>query len=131
MQQKIEQNKESIVFGNDSIAVRKCLADIQGGRTLDVGGYTEDVIKVLHVIIKKSDGSYAPMPVSGKAYASLPEGAVYVGLLKDTILTKKPAAAILTYGTVNETLVPYPMSGIMAAFKAACPHITFEKDEEA
>ena len=123
-------NKNQVVFGDDSIVIQKYISGIKGGRTLDVTGFAENVIKAGHVIIVK-DGKYMPMPVSGSAYAALPEGAAYAGILYRSILAAKPAASIMTWGEVNAVAVPYAMDTILAAFKAACPHIDFIKDEEA
>ena len=123
-------NKQQVVFGDDSIVIQKYISGIKGGRTLDVTGFAENVIKAGHVIIVK-DGVYKPMPVSGEAYAALPEGFAYAGILYRSIPAAKPAASIMTWGEVNVEAVPYAMTSILAAFKTACPHIDFIKDEEA
>lgn len=123
-------NKQQIVFGDDSIVIQKYISGIKGGRTLDVTGFAASVIKAGHVIIVKN-GVYAPMPVSGDAYAALPEGAAYAGVLYRSIPTAKPAASIMINGEVNSEAVPYAMDSILAAFKTACPHVVFIKDEEA
>ena len=123
-------NKNQVVFGDDSIVIQKYISGIKGGRTLDVTGFAEKVIKAGHVIIVK-DGKYMPMPVSGSAYAALPDGAAYAGILYRSILAAKPAASIMTWGEVNAVAVPYAMDSILTAFKTACPHIDFIKDEEA
>jgi hypothetical protein len=123
-------NKQQIVFGDDSIVIQKYISGIKGGRTLDVTGFAEKVIKAGHVIIVKN-GVYSPMPVSGTAYAALPDGAAYAGVLYRSIPAAKPAASIMTWGEVNVEAVPYAMTNILAAFKTACPHIDFIKDEEA
>ena len=126
----LSPKKNQIVFGDDSIVIQKYISGIKGGRTLDVAGFAETVIKAGHVIIVK-DGTYAPMPVEGEGYAALPEGYEYAGILYRSIPTAKPAASIMFNGEVNEVAVPYPMGTILEAFKAACPHIVFIKDEEA
>lgn len=123
-------NKQQVVFGDDSIVIQKYISGIKGGRTLDVTGFAASVIKAGHVIIVKN-GVYAPMPVNGEAYAALPEGAAYAGVLYRSIPAAKPAASIMTNGEVNEEAAPYPMAAIATAFKTACPHIVFIKDEEA
>ena len=123
-------NKQQIVFGEDSVVIQKYISGIKGGRTLDVTGFAASVIKAGHVIIVKN-GIYAPMPVNGNAYAALPEGASYAGVLYRSIPAAKPAASIMTWGEVNSVAAPYPMDTILAAFKNACPHIDFIKDEEA
>ena len=121
--------KEQIVFGKDSIVIRQYGHTIAGGRVLDVTGFTPKVIEAGHVIIKSNDGVYKPMPLSGEAYASLPDNHTYAGVLYRSILTAKPAASILTAGVVNEAALPFAISSIKSAFLAACPHIQFESDE--
>lgn len=54
-----------IITGNDSIVIVDNFQSIRGGRTLDVTGFTPDVIQAGHMIIKDSDGEYKPMPVKG------------------------------------------------------------------
>lgn len=143
MKNDITASKETILFGNDSAVIRKYISGLPGGRTLDCTGITGDYVLAGHVIIKKSDGSYAPMPVTAAveasdgvaaqpaAYGALPADASYVGVLYRSISVKNPAAAIMYDGVVNTSLLPYPMTDILTAFKTACPHIIFEQDEEA
>ena len=121
--------KQQIVFGNDSIVIRKYGNSLAGGRVLDVTGFTPTVINAGHIIIKSNDGVYKPMPLSGDAYAALPANHSYVGVLYRSILTAKPAASILTAGVVNEAALPFAISSIKSAFVAACPFIQFESDE--
>ena len=65
----------------DEIVIRNYVAGIIGGRSLDVTGYTEPTIKAGHVIIRDTETDvYKPMPVSGEAYGTLPEGHEYVVL---------------------------------------------------
>ena len=131
MQNDITSKKEKVVFGNDSVVIRKYISGIPGGRTLDVSDFEPDTILAGHVIIKKTDGNYAPMPINGEKYAELPGGASYAGVLYRSISKENPAASIMYDGVVNPELVPYQMTDILEAFKAACPHIIFEQDEEA
>ena len=121
--------KQEVVFGNDSIVIRKYGHSLAGGRVLDVTGYAEKTILAGHVIITDGKGAYKPMPVDGDAYATLPEGYAYAGVLYRSILAAKPAASILTAGVVNEKALPYAISSIKTAFATACPHIMFESDE--
>lgn len=53
--------------GNDSIVIRRCLADVPGGRTLDMTGFAPTTIRKGHVIIKANavGGEWKPMPVTG------------------------------------------------------------------
>ena len=122
--------KQQVIFGDDSIVIQKYISGIKGGRTLDLTDFNEEVIKAAHVVIVK-DGNYRPMPVTGAAYAALPSGYAYVGVVGRSAAADKPAVSIMTWGEVNVEAVPYPMDAIMTAFKAACPHIDFIKDEEA
>ena len=123
--------KEQIVFGNDSVVIRKYGNSLAGGRVLDVTGITEKVLHAGHIIIKDANGVYKPMPVSDGAYVTPDEKSTdtYVGVLYRSILTAKPAASIMTAGVVNEKALPYAISSIKSAFVAACPHIMFEDDE--
>lgn len=145
MKQDLSAKKEQIVFGNDSVVIPKYISGIEGGRTLDMTGYTDKVLKAGHVIITDGKGTYKPMPVTPETttgegesavttpagYGTLPTGHSYAGVLYRSILTADPAASIMTWGKVNSEAAPYPMTTILAAFRAACPHIEFVKDEEA
>ena len=122
--------KQQVIFGDDSIVIQKFISGIKGGRTLDLTDFNEEVIKAGHVVIVK-DGNYRPMPVTGAAYAALPSGYAYAGVVYRSVAAEKPAVSIMTWGQVNAVAVPYPMDAIMTAFKTACPHIDFIKDEEA
>ena len=125
---------EKVIFGNDSIVIRKYINGIDGGRTLDTTDFPEKVVKAGHVIIAK-DGVYKPMPLTMVedcyVYSALPEGFKYVGVLYRSVLASKPVAAIMTWGEVNIEAVPFAMDTIMDAFTAECRFIDFKKDEEA
>lgn len=124
--------KQQIVFGDDSIVIQKYISGIKGGRTLDVTGFTEPVIKAGHVIIKLENGNYAPMPIDGDHYVlTIPSGAKYVGILYRSIPTAKPVASIMTAGEVNSEAMPYFETIEFDIFAQHCPHIVFIKDEEA
>lgn len=149
MKQAVDLVNEKNLLSNglDNVVIKKHIMGIMGGRSLDVTGFEEPIIKAGHVIIKTQEGEYAPMPVvpetttsgegdeqvveetGNKVYGELPEGATYVGVLKVSILTKKPFAAITTWGIVNEACVPFPIDDIKEAFLEACPHIEFTQDE--
>lgn len=118
-------NKESMmVDGVDSIVVMRDVADIPGGRTLDVSGVASGttVLKAGHIIIKDASGAYKPLGVTDNAYVSLSEGESYVGVLKHSILVSQPQAAVLTIGQVNAAASPYPVT---AAIKSGLPRIEF------
>jgi hypothetical protein len=121
-------NNDSIMIdtGNDSITIVNHVDGIRGGRTLDVTGVTEDVIKAGHIIIKEdATGTHKPMPVSGTSYDSLPANHSYVGVLEASIRKSKPFAAILIDGTVNEAASPY---AVTSAMKTALKKILFVND---
>lgn len=130
MKQEMSPKKQQVIFGDDSIVIQKYISGIKGGRTLDLTDFNEEVIKAGHVVITK-DGEYRPMPVNGAAYAALPGGYAYAGVVYRSVAAEKPAVSIMTWGEVNAEAVPFPMDAIMDAFKTACPHIDFIKDEEA
>lgn len=108
-------NGEVIMGGSKTdVAIVHKLADLPGGRALDTTGFTNEVIKSGHVIIRETATDvYKPMPISGDAYAALPSGHEFFGVLDGTILTAKPAAAIMVEGTVNDLASPYPPTDAM------------------
>lgn len=118
-------NKESVMIdGVDSIVVMRDVADIPGGRTLDVSGVASGttVLKAGHIIIKDAAGAYKPLGITSNAYDSLSEGESYVGVLKHSILVSQPQAAILTIGQVNAAASPYPVT---STIKSGLPRIEF------
>ncbi|WP_114752299.1 hypothetical protein [Pleomorphovibrio marinus] len=121
---------ESFMDGDDSIVIVENLEQFRGGRTLDVTGFAPDIIKAGHVIITDGDGVYKPMPLNGggDAYAALPEGHSYVGVLVATIRKARPFASIMVRGTVNPVAAPFGMASILAAFKADVPLVLFRAD---
>lgn len=121
--------RKKVIFGDDSKVIEKYISGIVGGRVLDMTDFKESVIKAGHVVITDGNNNYKPMPVSGSAYGTLPEGFKYVGVVYRTTEAAKPSVSIMTNGEVNSELIPYPMTPIADAFKTACPHIVFVKDE--
>lgn len=121
----LNRDTHEIHNGNDGFVIVKALADIPGGRALNVEDVASNltVLKAGHIIIAK-DNDYKPMPVasSGTAYGTLPTGYSYVGVLKTTIPVKDARAAILTIGQVNAAASPYPVT---SAMKTALSHIQF------
>lgn len=118
-----------MITGNASIVVRDNQRSIPGGKSLDVTGFTPTVVQEGHVIIRETaTGEFKPMPVSGAAYAALPAGHTYAGILVASILTAKPFAGISYECTVNRIASPYPTAPIEAAIKAALPNIHFLED---
>ena len=121
-------NDETMVVdtGNDGIVIVNYVDGIRGGRTLDTTGITNDVLKAGHIIIKDdTTDTYKPMPVSGTSYDEMPASHSYVGVLQASILKRKPFAAILIDGTVNEAASPY---AVTSAMKTALKKILFVND---
>ena len=115
--------------GNDTIVIVKVLEAIPGGKTLDVTGFSPEVIPAGHLIIEEtSTGVLKPMPVSGAAYTALPASHTYKGVLISTILTAKPFAGILVRGTVNKNASFYTIASVLTAVKTALPLIRFTQD---
>jgi len=114
----------------DSIIIKKNLIDIPGGKTLDVTGVTDEVLKAGRVIIEvTATGVLKPLIITSGAYASLPANHTYKGILIATILLKRPFAAVLLAGDVNkQAVIEYGLPAIPAGAITALPQILFTKD---
>lgn len=61
----LTNDSEQIITGNDSIVIVDNFQSIRGGRTLDVTGFTPDIIRAGHVIINETaTDEYKPMPAT-------------------------------------------------------------------
>lgn len=121
----MNREENGVVTGKDSIVIINALADIPGGRTLDVSGVASDtkVIAAGHIIIENTTTKDCrPLGVSSGAYVSLPSGYAYKGVLKASVLVNDPRAAIVTAGQVNAAASPYPVT---SAIKTGLPRIEF------
>lgn len=109
--------------GNDGKVIIADLADIPGGRALDMTDFTDEVVKAGHIIKHNtSTDEYSPLGVDAENYKSLSENEEYAGVLKASILASKPFAAILTVGEVNAAASPYPVT---ADIIAGLPQVKF------
>ena len=118
--------KTTIDTGNDSIVIVEYLEGVPGGRTLNVEGFKEPVIQGGHiVIVETATKDRKPMPVADGAYAALPAGHKFEGVVVASVLTEKPMVGIMVRGSVNEVASPYPVTDAM---KAALPLIRFTQD---
>lgn len=112
--------------GKDSVIIIRDLGDVPGGAALDVTNFSAvDVIQAGHVIVKDdATGVLEPLQIDSDTgtYVVDTTGKTYVGVLKKTILSAKPMAAVLTIGQVNKTASPY---AVTAAIIAALPRIEF------
>lgn len=97
--------------GNDSIVIVKVLEAIPGGKTLDVTGFTPDVIPAGHLIIEEtSTGVLKPMPISGagtiEGLGSIVGGATYTnGTYTGVALTGGSGSGATADITVAATVV--------------------------
>ena len=115
-------------FGLDSVVIAHYVGGIAGGRTLDVTDFTEEVIKAGHIVIRSTtdESVYKPLPVSGGAYAALPEGFEYVGVVVCSVSAKQPLVGIMNSGEVNDAASPFEVTAeIKAAMKEAVPTLIF------
>lgn len=114
----------------DVVIIKKVDHDIAGGKTLDVTGVTEAVLKAGRVIIEETATKVLkPLAISGGAYASLPSGHTYKGILIATIKTSKPFASVMLAGNVNEAaILNYELPAVPSGAKTALTHILFTQD---
>lgn len=118
---------EGIDLSNDTKVIQKNLETIPGGRSLDVTGITETVLKAGRVVIKDANGNHKPLAISGSSYVALPSNHTYAGILVASILTAKPFASILVRGTVNDSAAQAvaELPAVPAGAKTALPLIRF------
>lgn len=113
--------------GNDAITIIQHIEGIPGGRSLNVEGFTPEVIQAGHVVIKdKTTGEFKPMPVTtGGEYAALPANHSVEGVVVASVLTSAAMVGIMVRGSVNVVSSPYPVTD---AIKTALPLIRFTQD---
>jgi len=114
----------------DGVIIKTVTYDIPGGKTLDVTGITEEVLKAGRVIIvETATGAHKPLKIVTGAYEELPANHTYKGILIATILTKRPFASVMLGGDVNEgAVINYELPAIPVGAKTALTHILFTKD---
>jgi hypothetical protein len=114
----------------DGVIIKTVTYDIPGGKTLDVTGITEEVLKAGRVIIiETATGKLKPLKIATGAYDALPANHAYKGILIATILTKRPFASVMLGGDVNEgAVINYGLPAIPAGAKTALTQILFTKD---
>ena len=120
---------ETFDSGKESVIIRNYVNGIMGGVVLDMTGFSGEFIQCGHIIIRNTtSGEYKPMPVTGKAYGSLPESYEYVGICMTTAPADTPHVGVMTAGEANDKAVPYPVDTIKAAFKTAVPTLQWGHD---
>lgn len=128
--------------GWDNVVIVDNFKSKRGGASLDTTGFPKAWIRAGHVIIKQtSNGELKPMPLNGagNAYAALPAGHTYYGILIATVPTAKPFAGIMFSGTVNPKVINpaagyYDIAPILAdvqtAFRGIDNDIKFVGDND-
>jgi len=109
--------------GKDQVVIEKRLSFINGGRSLDVTGVTEEALYAGHIIVKDATTEeYKPLKIEGENFSPPIAGETIVGVLGDSILVNKAFATILTAGVLNEKALPFKLTTeVKAAFKEALP----------
>lgn len=120
----------SLDTGNDSIVIVEFISGKVGGVTLDVTGFTPDIIPAGHVIIQETaTGNYKPFPISGAAYSTLPSlHTISPYVTVASVLTSKAFVGLMDRGVVNPNAQKYTISSILTAVKAAQPLNTYRAD---
>ena len=120
----------TFLTGMDSVVIRHYVAGIIGGRTLDMTGFAEPVIKAGHIVIQSTadETIFKPMPVKSGKYDTLPADYRYAGVVVCTKPADEPMVGIMYSGEVNDVACPYPVDGIRAAIKAELPTLVFMHD---
>lgn len=118
-------NRENIVIedGLDSIVIVQAVSQIPGGRTLNVSELPEGTaaVKSGHVlVIDPATKEVYPLNITDGAYVSISGGRKYYGVLKCTVPTRDPRAAIVTAGQINEAASPAPVTD---EIKTALPRL--------
>ncbi len=121
-----------ILTGNDGIVIKKFLAGKDGGSSLDVAGWPAATIPAGHPVIKQtSNGKLKPLPLTGSApnytLGALPAGHTYYGVVRGTVLTKRPIVGIMLIGVVNDAAMVYGGNAAkIAELATGMPHLLFD-----
>ena len=130
-QGNLNNTPQEITLENDTVVIQNFIEGIPGGKTLDVSNITKDVIHAGHVIIEETaTGIHKPLTITDNAYASLPSGHEYVGVLYVSLMKSKPFASIMVRGTMNDEASQKlnNMPAVPAGAKTKLVLIRFTKD---
>lgn len=125
---------QEVLAGNDSVVIRQYNGGVTGGRTLDMTGFGDSVIKAGHIVVRKLDEdgknyNYKPLGVNEGAYVSLGSGEEYAGVVVASKPASEPMVGIMDDGRVNDIAMPYPITSQMrTALRTAMPNLIFEHD---
>ena len=138
---------------HDGIIIRKHIADLVGGRALDITGYPASVIPCGLPIITNGNGTYKPLAPADVTTGTgddavttycftLPTDYSYAGICGATEVAGK-GVSVLTAAVVNEgamlnhitDMFPSGMESpntlSLSAIKTALPHLIFQASEAA
>lgn len=127
----LNNERETLSNGRDSVVIRNSIAFIKGGATLNMDGFPHPVIRAGHVVIfDEVNKEYKPMPLNqdGDAYASLPANHRYAGVVVSSQLTRTPMVSIMYAGEVNDIASPYKVDAIRSDMATALPQLVFMHD---
>lgn len=149
---------EGIIASHDNKVIVDQFQEIRGGRSLDVTGFTPEVIYAGHPIIVDGSGNYKPMPITGDGsvakLGTLTAGTLYtegtytgVALTGGTGSGAKATIVVGAGGTVTSVTITTDgkgyavgdelsataadIGGTGSGFKVAVSEVTTEKDEYA
>jgi hypothetical protein len=124
-------SSSSVDTSQDHVVIPHVLEDIPGGRSLDVTGVTEEVLKAGRVIVEEtSSGDLKPLKIVDDAYEALPGGHTYKGVLIASVLKTKPFASIMVRGRMNNeaAINAHGLPTVPAGAITELPLIRFNKD---
>lgn len=128
---QLTKTNANVDVSKDSIVILLNTFTLNGGRVLDVAGFTPNVISAGHVIIRETaTGTYKPMPITGAKFGALPEGHAYAGIQVASVNkeTQGGGVAVMVQGAVNTKAMPYSIEDIEADLMTALNQIYFTQD---
>lgn len=125
-------NRQSVTVDSslDNVTIIKYIDGYDGGRSLDVTGFTPVQITAGHVIIRSTTtGDFKPFPlnVGGTDYGTIPANHTIVGVAYRSVLTTESMVSIMFNGRVNTVTAPFPYT---TAMQTALPDIKFYSNKK-
>lgn len=113
----------------DHVIIENYVAGFQCGINYGLDSYPNKEIYAGTPVIETSDGKYQVMPLDsgGTAYAALPEGATYVGVVKCTVATADCLVAVMDIGAVQTDALHIPYTSEMLTAMKSNLKIVFRK----
>lgn len=124
----------NVDVSKDSIVILLNTYTLEGGRVLDVTGFTPNAIQAGHIVIREdATGTYKPMPISGEEFGALPADHSYAGIVVASVdkVTQGGGVGVMVQGAVNEKAMPYKIpTALEAELKTALNQIYFSYDNK-